>query len=74
MTGSGTRLLGRLGALLDEWPHPTLHHPEALVRSLRRLCNEGLAPLPPPGGGQPLQPWQALATVAAQGLQGSWVL
>lgn len=68
MTGSGTRLLERLGALLDEWPHPTPHHPAALVRNLQRLCNEGLDQLPPPGGGQTLQRWQALATVAAQDL------
>nr|WP_312972602.1 acyl-CoA dehydrogenase [Pseudomonas sp.] len=68
MTGSGTRLLERLGALLDEWPHPTPHHPAALARSLQRLCDAGLDRLPAPGGGQTLQRWQALATVAAQDL------
>ncbi|SHL82767.1 acyl-CoA dehydrogenase family protein [Phytopseudomonas punonensis] len=68
MTGSGTHLLERLGALLDEWPHPPPHYPVALVRNLQWLCNEGLDKLPPPGGGQTLQRWQALATVAAQDL------
>ena len=46
MTGSGTRLLERLSALLDEWPHPTPHHPAALARSLQRLCDAGLDLLP----------------------------
>ncbi len=68
MTGSGTRLVERLGALLNEWPHPLPHHPEALLRSLQRLCDAGLDQLPKPGGGQTLQRWQALATVAAQDL------
>lgn len=65
MTGSGTRLVERLGALLNEWPHPTLHHPEALGHALQGLCAAGLDQLPQPGGGRTLQRWQALATVAA---------
>lgn len=68
MTGGGARSVERLGALLSELPHPVAHHPAALARSLQRLCDAGLDGLPRPGGGQTLQRWQALATVAAQDL------
>lgn len=68
MIGSGTRSVERLQALLNELPHPAPQHPEALVQALQQLCDEGLDQLPQPGGGQTLQRWQALATVAARDL------